>query len=212
MQFPMSFRIPTASHFPLLLALPALVLASACGPSGPADPERPIVVLVTLDTTRADYLGCYGSDVPGISPRIDELAEQGVVFTQAISQAAVTPVSHASILTGLWPYNHGLRVMHGMYQNSLDDGEVTLAEVLRDQGYDTGAFVSALPVTEYFGFDQGFEHFDANFSSKEAIASGVKDGMVNTGGQQRRAKDTTDAAPRLDGRARQSILHLAALL
>lgn len=190
----MSFRIPIATRFSLCLALPTLFLASACGPNGPADPKRPIVVLVTLDTTRADYLGCYGAEMPGISPRIDGLAKEGVVFTQAISQAAVTPVSHASILTGLWPYNHGLRVMHGNYQSTLRDAEVTLAEILQEQGYDTGAFVSALPVTEYFGFDQGFDHFDADFASKQVLESGVKDGMVNTGGRQRRAKDTTDAA------------------
>ncbi len=190
----MSSRFPTAGRLQFLVALAGLLAASSCGPSGPLDPKRPVVLLVTLDTTRADYLGCYGAEFPGISPRIDALAQEGVLFTQAISQAAVTPVSHASILTGLWPYNHELRAMHGQFHSPLDSGKVTLAEILKEQGYDTGAFVSALPVTAYFGFDQGFDHFDANFGSKQGLAAGVKDGMVNTGGLQRTAGDTTDAA------------------
>jgi choline-sulfatase len=163
--------------------------------SGVNDPARPVVVLVTLDTTRADHLGCYGSKVAGISPRIDELAASGVLFTSSISQAAVTPVSHASIFTGLYPYNHGLRVMHGVAQNRLVEEQVTLAEVLRDVGYDTGAFVSAFPVTRYFGFDQGFEHYDDDFSPKGAASQLLTSGgMVNTGDVQRHAGSTTDLA------------------
>lgn len=174
--------------------LVSLALGCSQG-SGVHDLERPVVVLITLDTTRADHLGCYGSDVPGISPRIDELASEGVLFTGSISQAAVTPVSHASILTGLYPYNHGLRVMHGEAQNRLGEERVTLAEVLRDVGFETGAFVSAVPVSEYFGFAQGFEHFDADFGPEGAPDGRVAGaGTVNTGAAQRRAGDTTSLA------------------
>ncbi len=171
----------------------ALLLA-ACGGGGgrPDAAGRPVVVLVTLDTTRADHLGCYGSPVEGISPRLDALAAEGVRFDAAYAQAAVTPVSHASIFTGLYPYHHGLRVMHGTQQNRLDPAQVTLAEVLREVGYETGAFVSAFPVTEYFGFDQGFDEFDADFDTSTGRV-GVK-GVVNTGAAQRTAGETTDRA------------------
>lgn len=169
----------------------AFLLATACGPPVA---DGPVVILVTLDTTRADYLGCYGASFPGISPRIDELATEGVLFTQAISQAAVTPVSHASIMTGLWPYHHGLRVMHGDYQYSLGEEQVTLAEILQERGYDTGAFVSALPVTAHFGFQQGFDRFDASFTNDQHVEEASSSGMVNTGADQRHAGDTTDLA------------------
>ena len=171
-----------------------IALLCACESSNVFDPQRPVVVLVTLDTTRADYLGCYGSDVPGSSPRVDALAADGVLFRQSISQAAVTPVSHASILTGLYPYHHGLRVMHGTSQNRLQEQQVTLAEILSEEGYDTGAFVSAFPVTEYFGFAQGFDHFDAEFTPPAAERKLVTGGMVNTGAVQRHAGDTTARA------------------
>ncbi|MFT7484551.1 MAG: arylsulfatase A-like enzyme [Candidatus Paceibacteria bacterium] len=170
------------------------MLAVSCSPSSVNDPQRPVVVLVTMDTTRADYLGCYGSEVPEISPRLDALAAEGALFRHSISQAAVTPVSHASILTGLYPYNHGLRVMHGTTQNRLKDEQVTLSEILGEEGYDTGAFVSAFPVTTYFGFAQGFDHFDAEFTPTGSEGEQILNGMVNTGSVQRHAGETTARA------------------
>jgi choline-sulfatase len=159
----------------------------------PSVHQGPNVVLITLDTTRADRLGCYGY-AGGTSENLDWLAEQGVLFTQAIAQAAVTPVSHASILTGQNPYTHGLRVMHGLHENRLRESCVTLAEVLRAAGYRTAAFVSAFPVTERFGLHQGFETFDAEFMTDNPEAIVSDDGVVNTGKNQRRADATTDRA------------------
>lgn len=157
----------------------------------PVRAPRPNVLLVTLDTTRADHLGCYG--YPGqITPNLDRLAAQGTLFTRAISQAAVTPVSHASILTGLNPYSHGLRVMHGLTWNRLADHHVTLAEVLVKHGYQTAAFVSAFPVTERFGLHQGFATFDADFLNVPIQVLVSPDGAISTRGAQRRAGDTTD--------------------
>ena len=181
----MTRTIPSARGF----IAAVLLAASSCGSS---DDNRPTVVLVTLDTTRADHLGCYGYEREGASPRIDALAEEGVLFESAISQAAVTPVSHASIFTGLNPFNHGLRVMHSVSQNTLRPECVTLAEVLRDEGYETGAFVSAFPVTEYFGFRQGFDHFDEAFDQSQGVVTEA--GSVNTGSAQRHAGATTDRA------------------
>jgi len=151
------------------------------------------VVLITLDTTRADRLGCYG--YPKLtSPNLDKLAAESVQFDLAIAQAAVTPVSHASILTGLNPYNHGLRVLHGLIANSLDKKYKTLAEVWRSAGGRTAAFVSAFPVTAAFGLDQGFEHFDAHFPQADGNGLVSKTGIVSTGTSQRRADETTRAA------------------
>lgn len=159
----------------------------------PQPNQGPNVLLITLDTTRADRLGCYGCTKP-ISANLDGLAERGVVFTRAVAQAAVTPVSHASILTGQNPYTHGLRVLHGIDANRLGESCVTLAEVLEAAGYRTAAFVSAFPVTRRFGLHQGFETFDAEFlhDSPQRIVS--PSGIVNTGRNQRGADETTDLA------------------
>ena len=174
------------------LALPILVAACAA-----PDAPPPSILLVTLDTTRADRLGAYGSSA-GLTPNLDRLAARGTVFEAAIAQAAVTPVSHASILTGLEPYSHGLRVLHGHEHNRLAPERTTLAEILRGEGYATAAVVSAFPAGSYFGLAQGFAVFDEDFavaSGDEAPGSPVSDrGAVNTGLHQRRADLTTDRA------------------
>lgn len=165
------------------------MLLAACEARGPSDP--PDVLLITLDTTRADALGCYGGP-PGATPHLDALAERGTLFANASAQASVTPVSHASIFTGQNPYTHGLRVMHGTVENRLAETALTLPEVLRDAGYRTAAFTSAFPVTERFGLAQGFDHFDQDFL--DATGAVGADGALNTGSSQRRADATTDLA------------------
>lgn len=167
-----------------------------CEPSQQDEPpsaRRPSILLITLDTTRADRLGCYGYDQQ-TSPNLDRLAARGTLFTRAISQAAVTPVAHASILTGLNPYSHGLRVMHGRTRNRLADSQVTLADVLTEHGYQTVALVSAFPVSERFGLHQGFDRFDAAFVQVPIEQIVGPDGVVNTRTVQRRADATTDRA------------------
>ncbi len=182
-----SMRCP--SFRPAALALLLLPL-SGCG-----DPPLRDVLLITLDTTRADRLGLYGYGPP-TSPRLDRLAAESVVFELAIAQAAVTPVSHASIFTGLDPYHHNLRVLHGLAENRLADSLTTLAEVWRTDGGQTAAFVSAYPVTAAFGLEQGFEHFDAAFDRADGAGLVDAEGTVNTGPGQRSAGDTTAAAVR----------------
>ncbi len=176
----------------VVCAASCLLMAAGCERA--ASPrDRPNVLLITLDTTRADRLSCYGY-AERTSENLDGLAESGVLFTHAVAQAAVTPVSHASILTGQDPYTHGLRVMHGREGNRLRESCTTLAEVFRGVGYRTAAFVSAFPVAERFGLHQGFETFDADFviDGPDVLVSG--DGVVNTGKNQRRADETTDRA------------------
>jgi arylsulfatase A-like enzyme len=174
------------------LALAALVAIAGDAPAV-FSARQPDLLLITLDTTRADRLGCYGYAKP-TTPHIDQLAAAGVVFTRALAQATVTPVSHASIFTGLYPYTHGVRVMHGLTENRLADQHTTLAETLKGAGYRTAAFVSAFPVTERFGLHQGFDHFDADFMSGVTTPLVTPKGSVNTGPAQRRADATTDRA------------------
>lgn len=135
---------------PAMLGLLALLLAGC-------SEERPWnVLLVTFDTTRADRIGSYGNDAIE-TPALDGLASDGVRFANAMSVAPITAPSHSSILTGLYPTAHGFRD-NGLFV--LDDRHLTLAEMLRDQGYATAAAVGAFPVVSRFGFDQGFDLFD----------------------------------------------------
>lgn len=120
---------------------------------GPAK-NRPNVVLVTVDTLRNDYLGCYGNS--GVfTPNIDRLAAQSYRFTQAVTVVPLTLPSHASILTGLYPDKHGVRKNSGR----LGEGNRTLAEILRDRGYHTAAFVSVKILGTDYGVEQGFYTF-----------------------------------------------------
>ncbi len=117
---------------------------------------RPNVLLVTIDTLRADRLGCYGYG-PAATPILDALAARGVRFTTAVAHAPLTAPSHASILTGLLPLGHGVRD-NGAFV--LPPSPTTLAEVFRDAGYRTAAFVSGFPLDHRFGFARGFETYD----------------------------------------------------
>ncbi|MBI4615865.1 MAG: sulfatase [Planctomycetes bacterium] len=176
-------------------ALAGTVLASAGAwwalrAGEPRRGNRTSIVLVTLDTTRADHLSAYGYS-RRTTPSLSALAARGVRFESAIVSAPNTPVSHASILTGAHPYRHGLRLLHGGDSGDLSRATPTLAEVLAGDGYATAAFVSAFPAGSYFGLDRGFAHFDETFGgSGNPIAP---DGTVNTGDAQRRGDETVEA-------------------
>jgi arylsulfatase A-like enzyme/Flp pilus assembly protein TadD len=119
--------------------------------------ERPAsVLLVTLDTTRADRLGCYGH-AAALTPHLDGLAASGVRFDAAYSPSPMTLPAHATLLTGLEPPSHGVR-LNGRHR--LPDGVPTIAEALRAKGYRTGAFVAAYVLDRRFGLDRGFEVYD----------------------------------------------------
>jgi arylsulfatase A-like enzyme/Tfp pilus assembly protein PilF len=133
---------------PLLLATPAAA--------------APNVVLVTLDTTRADRMGFLGSQ-RGLTPRLDALAREAVVFERAYAQAPITTVSHATILTGTYPRFHRVND----FGVPLPASVPYLPELLRARGYDTAAFVGSLILDPRGalapGFDRGFETYDAGF-------------------------------------------------
>ena len=140
------------------------------------------VVLVTLDTTRPDRLGCYGG--PVATPAVDALAARGVRFDAAIAVAPITLPAHASILTGLYPPSNGVR-SNGEYR--LGPGPATLAELLRATGRKTGAFVSAFVLDGRYGLGRGFDTYDDRVSA-------AKGPSFPSGTQERRADATTDAA------------------
>ncbi len=147
-------RRPRAALGGLLSTLALVHLA--CGPA-----PRPNVVLVTFDTTRADHFGCYGNDSIE-TPVVDQLAAEGVLFRQAISAVPVTAPSHSTILTGKYPPAHGVRD-NGLFV--LTDNQVTLAEILKQEGYATAAAVGSFPLDSQFGLDQGFDVYDDSFTA-----------------------------------------------
>ncbi len=141
------------------------------------------VLLITVDTLRADRIGAYGS--PGArTPIIDALAARGVRFENAVTPAVMTLPSHASIMTGIWPPAHGLRG-NGDYR--LAPGALTLAEILRSRGMRTGAITGAFVLDSMFGLDQGFEHYDDTMPPRAANEAFLAE---------RPANHVTDAAVR----------------
>lgn len=138
----------------LALLLAALPLTGGCGRGNQA--ENPNLLLVTLDTVRADHLGCYGNR-EAVTPWLDRLAAEGVRFDSVSAPVPLTLPSHASILSGLLPPHHGLR-NNGLGAYPADKS--TLASVLAKEGYRTGAFIGAFVLDRRFGLNQGFEVYD----------------------------------------------------
>lgn len=125
------------------------------GAARKASPDRPNILLFTLDTLRADLLGCYGNRGQP-TPTLDALAGQGARFGRAYTVAPLTIPAHSSMFTGLLPPRHGVRDNGDFF---LDDGAVTLAELLDDAGYATMASVGAEVTSHHWGFGQGFDAF-----------------------------------------------------
>jgi arylsulfatase A-like enzyme/tetratricopeptide (TPR) repeat protein len=117
------------------------------------------VLFFTLDTTRADHIGCYG--YTGIeTPNIDGLAQEGILFKDAVSQAPLTLPSHCSIFTGTYPLYHSVRDNGGFY---LEPDKTTLAKVLKQGGWATSAFIGAFVLDSRWGLNQGFDYYYDNF-------------------------------------------------
>jgi len=159
---PPALRRPAARRFAVAAA--AIFLAAACGRSAPAarTPARN-VLLITIDTLRADAVGAYGNRIVA-TPWIDRLAAAGVRFDQARASTVVTLPSHANILSGLYPFRHGVRENAGF---RFPAGVETLATLLHARGYRTGAFVSAFPLDARFGLTRGFDLYDDHFAKGE---------------------------------------------
>ncbi len=133
--------------------------ASAAAPAG----SRLNLLLITLDTFRADRLGFYGIR-QALTPNLDGLAAKSAVFTRAFAHAVTTLPSHANILLGTTPAYHGV---HDNAHFVVRPEFLTLAEHLRDSGYVTGAFIGGFPLDSRFGLDQGFSVYDDAFDREE---------------------------------------------
>src|SRR3954454_20620589 len=152
-----------------------------------ARPRGPNLILITIDTLRADHVGVYGA-ASGATPTLDALARRGARFDQVQTAVPLTGPSHATILTGQYPPTHGVR---GNVVFTMGTTYPTLATRLKRRGYATAAFVGAYPVAAAFGFGQGFDTFDEEFHESGAADTGAE----------RRANEVADASLRwLEGR------------
>lgn len=172
----------------------AILLAVCCLACGRA-PLDANLLIITLDTTRPDHLGCYGHE-RDTSPEIDRVASDAVVYTRAFSTSSWTLPAHASLFTGKFPWSHGARIdpngsvslgdaiqgeagLDSYRVSGLAPDEHTLAEILAAHGFTTGAVVAGPWMKRIFGLDRGFQHYD-------------DDGIDTVSG--RKAADVTDAA------------------
>ncbi len=176
--------IPSLTPILLPILLPISML-SAAGPlacSSPQEPgEKRHIVLISIDTLRADYLGSYGHPYVR-SPNIDALAEAGFLFERHVVAAPTTLASHTALMTGTWPHTHGTP-RNGFVvatQNNM------LAEVLQAQGFATAGFIGAFPLSQRFAFNQGFDHWD------ERMSRAKRPGRLEQ--SERPANEVTDAA------------------
>ncbi|HPJ72284.1 MAG TPA: sulfatase, partial [bacterium] len=148
----------------ILAVVPALALA--CGRRHGREEDRPNLLLISVDTLRADRLGSYGYR-RDTSPHIDGLAAEGVLFLNAFSASCKTTPSHMTILTGLFPRVHNVYMWKmgadGTFRGATLSGSIpTLAEILKGYGYSNVAFTGGANVAGRIGFDRGFDIYDEN--------------------------------------------------
>ena len=172
--------------WPALLSVAAILLADPCSASGQTradkatptktqagagvtrppitrpDVTRPSVILITIDTLRADHVGCYGAQMVN-TPTLDALAHDGVVFERAISQVPLTWPSHAAILTGTYPFQNGVQDFTGQ---PLAQQFRSVAQSFHQAGYATGAVVSAFVLDRSWGLARGFDFYDDAFAAE----------------------------------------------
>lgn len=150
-------------------------LLNACAPreAEPAPRPPPNLLLIVLDTLRADHLGCYGY-ARNTSPRIDALASGATLYRRAVATAPWTVPTHASLFTGMFPFEHGAHTYKGSAPadviHPLHESHVTLAEVLRNEGYTTAAFVAnAGYLDPWFQLNQGFDTYQVKYVWSPAV-------------------------------------------
>ena len=177
--------MPTSS---LLCA--ALLLTTLAASAGTGAEPAPALLLITIDTLRADHCSAYGY-ARETTPNLTALAADGVRFASAYAPMATTGPSHATLFTSLLPASHGV-LKNGL---GLGPAPRTLAERLRARGFRTGAVVSSYPLDRRFGFARGFESYDDAFSADTStLHLDSWEGMPVTGGFDWRADTTTDRA------------------
>jgi arylsulfatase A-like enzyme len=177
---------PGYRHIPIALGILTAVVLVASLLIGGNEPGPPDIVLIVIDTLRADHLSCYGYEKQ-TSPFISTLASQGLLFERAYSASSWTSPGTASIHTSLYPFQHG--VTSGLLAtkkgrkadptirlNRIPEEAVTIAEVLKDAGYSTFAVTDNLNITKGQGFSQGFDYFqNYNYRTAEAVNRRLKE-------------------------------------
>ena len=169
-----------------------VVATASIGCARGTEPQTPArnLLLVTIDTLRADRIGAYGSrDVA--TPHLDAMAREGALFPEAAVSVPLTRPSHASILTGLDPADHGLR---DNVSPSLDAAIPTLATILKGAGFETAGFVSAVVLSSQSGLNRGFDHYSDRFDL------GKDDARFLNSIQKRGDEPTAEAIAWLDAR------------
>lgn len=144
------------------LWLAILLLPSGCQQS---KPRRPNILIITVDTLRADRLGCYGYPAD-LTPNVDALAKESIVFERAIAQVPLTWPSHAAIFTGTYPFHNGVQDFTGQ---PLSARFRTLAESLKANGYTTSAIVSSFVLDRSWGLARGFDSYDDAFAGEQFL-------------------------------------------
>src|SRR3954451_20541470 len=165
-----------------VLAIAAIAGAAVWWAQRPPTAAPRNLILITIDTLRADHVGAYGA-ATAATPTLDALARGGARFDQGQTAVPLTGPSHATILTGQYPPTHGVR---GNVNFTLGSTYPTLATRLQRRGYATAAFVGAYPVAAAFGFNQGFDTFDEEFHESSPDDNGAE----------RRANEVADASLR----------------
>ena len=146
-------------------------------------PSKPNILLITIDTTRADHLPAYGYKAVE-TPNLDALVKKGILFRECASTSPLTLPSHCSMMTGTYPTYHGVRINGN---TALSPENLTLAEAYAENGYKTGAFIGAFVLDGRWGLNQGFQHYDDQFDLK-------KFKKLDLGLVQRPANEVMDAA------------------
>jgi arylsulfatase A-like enzyme len=176
----------------LLGSIPIVLLALLASAEGEKAATRPNLILITIDTLRADHTSLYGYS-RDTTPELSKLAAAGTTFEVAYAPASSTGPSHATMFTGKYPTSHGL-VKNG---TPLAPKQETLAEILSGQGYQTAAVVSSFVLDRRFGLDQGFETYQDDFEAEESTVKLEEwRGHDVPKGFDRRADDATRRATR----------------
>jgi arylsulfatase A-like enzyme/Flp pilus assembly protein TadD len=155
----------------LLLACAAGCNRIETGTPSRTPPSSANLLLITIDTLRADHVGAYGAS-SARTPTLDALAREGVRFRTAIAPVPLTVPSHASLMTGLYPPRHGVR-HNAMFP--LADSAQTLAQRLRRAGYATAAVVGSVALARDVGLDRGFDHYDDEIGSRLSARAGYRE-------------------------------------
>ncbi|MBU1701119.1 MAG: sulfatase-like hydrolase/transferase [Candidatus Eisenbacteria bacterium] len=176
--------ITRQSRFSSLLIIAAAIILSMALPSCSKAPQKPApsVILISIDTCRPDHLSCYGYP-HNTTPRIDAFARDGIRFKNTVSAVPMTLPSHCSMMTGIYPLVHGV---HDNLSYRLHDSATTLAEILREHGYDTAGIIGSFVLDSRFGIQQGFTLYNDRLNSSLAADK--------SSGSERKAQEVTRLA------------------